>query len=308
MGRLKRVYLCFNSPFMKISAVLYLCLMSFLGKAQFGAQFTTFSDQIKKLKSATVRITIDSLDNMGTGFFYTESGELLTCWHVVEPAFHVKPGQPFRKIYAEFNTGERIELGVPTIIVQDTVFTNQCQVYDFIPLIPVGQNPTRKYPFLAIGNLGEIQDGDDILTCGYPLGIKQQFISQGIVSTKYTDTVFRFKDSMVTNKTPRNQYLLDLTMNSGNSGGAIVKRKGLGEYQVVGIADFIIIPYAQAVSDLLQFTKNSKGDIGLMGISTMKVYGLFAGALSQASNGISGMIPVDYFVGAMNGLISRLKK
>ncbi|HEY8660489.1 MAG TPA: hypothetical protein VIL78_15750, partial [Hanamia sp.] len=38
-------------------------------------------DRIEKIKSCTVRITIQDRNSMGTGFFIDNAGSVLTCWH-----------------------------------------------------------------------------------------------------------------------------------------------------------------------------------------------------------------------------------
>lgn len=247
-------------------------------------------ERISKIKSATARITIDSSNSVGTGFFVNQKGGLLTCWHVIRPAFLKKP---FKKIFVQLNTGEKLEYGIPDIPLNDSDFIKSCIIYDFCFLVPAKPD-IRLFSFLNIGNYSDLSEGDGVYTCGYPLGISQQFVSQGIVSTKYQDTISYSKSNILKDKELRNQSLLDLTLNKGNSGGAVVKTPE--EDRVIGIADFIIIPYGQSVDNLYNYSQNQNADIAIMGISTMKAYQLFSGALSEASNGISGCVSIEYFL------------
>jgi S1-C subfamily serine protease len=226
-------------------------------------------ERIAKIKAATVRITIDSANDIGTGFFVNENGWLLTCWHVIKPAL-IK--NPFSKIFAELNTGEKLQFGIPDVFLNDTTFIKECIVYDFCFLVPVKQS-SKKFQFLSVGRYSDLKEGEQVYTCGYPLGIKQQFISQGMVSTKYADTISYYKNGILLDKSLRNQSLIDLTLNTGNSGGAVVKLGATpNEDQIIGIADFIIIPYGQAVEALNDYSKKQGGDVEIMGISTMKAY------------------------------------
>lgn len=65
------------------------------------------SERISKIKSATARITIDSSNSVGTGFFVNQKGGLLTCWHVIRAAFLKNP---FKKIFVQLNTGENLSM------------------------------------------------------------------------------------------------------------------------------------------------------------------------------------------------------
>lgn len=261
-------------------------------------------ERVAKIKSATVRIEIDSSTNIGTGFFINKSGWLLTCWHVITPALvknHV------RKIYAVFPSGEKIEYGISSYI-QDSNFLRSCQIFDFSLLVPVKKS-NKIFPFLELGNYSNLLEGESIYTCGYPLAIPQQFVSQGIVSTKYIDTILLFNNNILLERRAREQALLDLTLNKGNSGGAILK---LGQNpvddKVVAIADFVIIPYGQAVEQLNTYAQEQGGDVEIMGISTMKAYRLFSGALSQASNGISGAVSIEHFLRALEDVQKKTKR
>lgn len=204
--------------------------------------------------------------------------------------------------------GGKLEYGIPDMLLNDSDFIKSCIIYDFCFLVPVKPD-IRLFSFLNIGNYSDLSEGDGVYTCGYPLGISQQFVSQGIVSTKYQDTISYSKSNIIKDKELRNQSLLDLTLNKGNSVGAVVKLgKTPEEDRVIGIADFIIIPYGQSVDNLYNYSQNQNADIAIMGISTMKAYQLFSGALSEASNGISGCVSIEYFLKSFQTVQKRVNK
>jgi serine protease Do len=253
-------------------------------------------ERISKIKNATVRITIDSTSSVGTGFFVANDGTIVTCWHVVKPA--IVSLNNIHKVFVELNSGEKLEA---LIFGPSDSFVKACIIYDFAVLY-LKNKPIENISFLNIGNYSDLAEGESVYTCGYPLGIKQQFVSVGIESTKYIDTITYSINGIAKDKKLREQSLCDLTLNEGNSGGAIVKLGNTpNEDKVVGIADFIIIPYAQTLRGLTDTIKErlKYGDIGINGIPAMATSQLFSDALSQASNGISGCVSIDYFLQAL---------
>ena len=63
------------------------------------------------------------------------------------------------------------------------------RVYDY-SLLKIKTEPNTKFKVLQIGYWSlDVNEGDIVYSCGYPLGLKQRFISQGLLSTKWTDTI-----------------------------------------------------------------------------------------------------------------------
>ena len=286
---------------MRIKIVALLLLISITSYSQ-----SLSLTRIAKVKAATVRITIDSLPTMGTGFFINNQGWLLTCWHVIQPAF-AEPGRPDRKIFIELNTGEKYQVGVPTIMLEDSFYLKSSIKNDFALLILTTPTTGKVFPFLELGTYDALSEGETVYTCGYPLGIPQQFVSIGMVSTKYQDTAFLIKGRTITDKSLRNQALLDLTLNQGNSGGAILKANLLEEDKVVAIADFIIIPFAQNLEQLKQVLATLPGSVDMFGINLGGLFHLYASALTSASNGLSGCVSINHFLEAFEDLKFRKK-
>jgi serine protease Do len=177
---------------------------------------------------------------LGTAFFVNAKGNLITCWHVVESAILNK-----KKVLIEFSNGRTIEVFAVNFN-SDTAYAKNRVFYDFCILSPV--DLIKNQPFLKIGNFDTIKEGEEIYTCGYPLGNSLRFISKGIISTKYVNR----------EQALRNEALLDLTLNAGNSGGAIVRvGKSSAEDEVIGIADFILPPVN--TNDIVEFLKPGIG-------------------------------------------------
>lgn len=170
-------------------------------------------DRVEKIKKCTVRLMIDSIP-IGTGFLINDKGFVLTCWHVanfsiIRNANNIPVG--LRTMYMELNGGNKIKVGIAGYFLQ--AGNKNAVAYDYCLIVPVPMGITNPTPYLKLGDYDEVKEGQEVYTCGYPLGIPQQFISKGILSTKYREK----NNTVITNghidTLPRNQSLLDLTMN-----------------------------------------------------------------------------------------------
>jgi serine protease Do len=253
--------------------------------------------RISRLKQAVVRVLVDGKPT-GTGFTISKDGAVLTCWHVIETSFGVNEHREMviqKKISIEFSNGEiagvtGIEKSMAGDGLLDAVGYDYCLlILDHIPKAPVVT--------LKIGQFDDIAEGDAIYTCGYPFGIKQQFISMGILSTKFLhEHPIKFnsgKDTIL----QRNAAWLDLTMNRGNSGGPIIKLgRTESEDEVIGIASFIVNPLSEAAEAALEYAKKPGGElVGKDGVSQSSINELYANGMLNSSYGISGCISIDYF-------------
>lgn len=277
---------------------IILILLMLLSSSVFGQPLGI--DRIKKLRTSVVRILIDNQPS-GTGFFISKEGYLLTCWHVIEPSLIRNDKGTligFKNITLEYASGYKDTAGILLALLEDAQKYKECLIYDYCILRSL--DTTYEYDYLPMGNFNDLQEGEMIYTCGYPLGIKQQFISQGIVSTTYVDTISFYTDNVVKDKIPRNQALLDLTLNKGNSGGPIIKR---GEFPnpdvVVGIADFIITPAGVSIQELNQLTSYNDGsEVTVIGIPQKGSMRAISETLLNISVGISGCVSINHFSNA----------
>ncbi len=261
------------------------------------------SERVDILKKSVVRVLIDSLPS-GTGFFVQNDGWIATCQHVIEPAM-IRDSITnqiigLKKMYIEFQNGEKVEAEIMAYLLQNGY--TDALVYDY-SLLKVKTTPITKFKTLKIGKWLNAFEGDEIYSCGYPLGIQQRFVSKGIISSKWADTISTVNKFRVTDKKSRNVAWLDLTMNKGNSGGPIIKMgKKPEEDEVIGIATFILNPYAKTSKYMVDYLPNRGIDMQSEGISQNQLMQILFEAISNNSIGVSGCLSIDYVSSIINAL------
>lgn len=139
----------------------------------------------------------------GTGFFINQTGEIITCSHVVDKALSVFISLP------HFGQ-QRFKANVISICPESDIALLRltqdacdiiCKSFGYIP-------------YLLLGDSDNMHTGEDLLVLGYPLGDKQLKATVGVLSAHLNN---------------RLQY--DIATNPGNSGGPVLNKKGM----VVGI-------------------------------------------------------------------------
>src|SRR5690348_2356180 len=73
-------------------------------------------ERVAKIKKCIGKITIEGSTSTGTGFFISEYGNVLTCWHVIQPAITLDSLGELKnvgRIYIEMVDGNKIELLLP---------------------------------------------------------------------------------------------------------------------------------------------------------------------------------------------------
>jgi len=276
---------------------LTILLILVLSSQNFGQSTSLNKERISKLKRSVGKISIEGDPSTGTGFFFTVDGAIMTCWHVIKSAIvtdSLYRLKEVKRIFFERATGEKVEVGIPDVFFTIKALNENAVVYDFCVLFPI--KPVTDFSWLSLGNFDDIDEGDDIYTCGYPLGLKYQFVSKGILSTKIVDSVYYF-DGSPHNKLPRSLALLDLTINKGNSGGPIVKiGDTIDEDKVIGIANFNINPFGSTAESLNQELKKGQNVVLPTGVSLTESMILFSNAITYSSNGISGCVSINHFL------------
>ena len=275
--------------------LLLILVLPFITNAQ-----SLSPERVKRIKDATVRITIEGTNSTGTGFYINESGQIATCWHVISPAIikdDLNKLKGLRKIVVENGNGEFFQYGIPIDFFTVPKLNENAVSYDFCLLIPYNQSPfAAKTPFLKLGNYDNVKEGDDVYTCGYPIGIKEKFISKGIVSNKHIDTSINYVNNNIKINKPRNQALLDITLNRGNSGGAVIKiGNSIEEDEVIGIADFIITPSGFLTEDFIKNIEQRSGGVQLGGIDPNAMFSVLSRILSAISIGVGGAVSINHF-------------
>lgn len=257
-------------------------------------------ERVKMIKDATVKVIVDSGKSTGTGFFINENGALLTCWHVISRFIVVDSKNiiTVKNLFIKHNDGSIIEYKLPRSYSENIDLFHSAIAYDVCQLIPTKLS-TRKFKFLKLGSINDCNEGDDIYTCGYPVDFNIPFISKGIISTKYSDSAFIFQNGVKIKNMPLSQkVLMDITLNRGNSGGAIIRiGKTANEDTVIGFADFISSPFGEKAQQIFDLSNGSGIDIGSgNGFSMMGSIKLLSQATTYVSNGISGCIAIDHFL------------
>jgi len=248
--------------------------------------------RVDRLRNAVVKIMTPY--GSGTGFFISDKGYILTCRHVIEAALaRDKDGKLIQDmpITVEFSDGEQIRASSFYKLDDSDLSTLS---FDYFVIKIIGK-PKHNIESLKLGSF-DIQDGDEVYTCGYPFGMKEQFISKGIISTKYIQQYpikYQAKDTIIYRKAA----WLDLTMNKGNSGGPVVKLgKIYTDDEVVGIATFIQSPFLEKATNALETATNPAIDLRYGNGKTLsEILQTLSQALLSESYGISGCVSIDYF-------------
>ncbi|WP_394773156.1 serine protease [Flavobacterium sp.] len=263
-------------------------------------------EKVAKIKSSTVQIITDSME--GTGFFINSKGTIATCLHVILNALTYKT--PIR---ARNNKGEIIELELPQFTDSGTVYA---VAYDLCILTPKNTF-TKTVSFLKFGDFNKLQEGQEIYTCGYPFGDTSQFISKGIISTKMArPSTANFPGLSITKM--RQELLLDLTSNHGNSGGALMKLNPLSkDDEIIGIIDYTITPLSKKLDSITNVlsqsnwagisfgtTTDANGQVISGGYNPITTSLLFASFFNTITYGINGAVSVNH----LSQLIKEMKK
>ena len=161
----------------------------------------------KKLESDDNKVIPAS---MGSGFFVTRAGHIVTNYHVIEGCDSVKTNTLGKEIRAD-------------VVAIDK--TND------LAILKTKMNPTKVFP---VSNT-DVSLLQDVIVAGFPLG-KQ--VSSSIKIHKGNVTALAgFGDNY-------SNFQTDATINQGNSGGPIMNQKG----NIVGVAVQLIAPeHAQNV-------------------------------------------------------------
>jgi len=265
----------------------FYCLSQSLGK-----------ERIERLNKSIVRILIDD-DASGSGFIVSEDGWIASCYHVIASAFIRDSAQRvtgLRTIHAEFRNGERVRV----TMLNDLVINPgnyEAVGYDYI-LMKMNDEPKISFRALELGSWSDVNEGDQIYSAGFPLGIDQRFMSTGVLSTKWvhTVTVNSISSGQEIDGYRRNVAWVDLTMNKGNSGGPIIKLgKNSKKDIVIGIASFILNPYSNTADAVAEYYRNRYiAENQPDRITTNRQMQILFEAISNNSIGVSGVIAIDY--------------
>ncbi len=158
------------------------------------AKDPTTEDVVAKAMPAVV--VVETSSGRGSAFF-VDRDRLLTNHHVVV-------GQSYVKLRLSDNS------------MLDASILATSPEYDLAVLRLMQPGP--EHPFLPLGTVQEVRQGQEVLAIGTPLGVFQNTVTRGIVSS------LRQVDKVVVLQT-------DTALNPGNSGGPLIDHAG----RVIGI-------------------------------------------------------------------------
>jgi serine protease Do len=166
-------------------------------------------DLVNELGEAVVQVRTPG--GLGSGFFLTDDGYLITNFHVIEgetqiaiEVYHQRSGQLERTTYRKVR------------IVAMNKFTD-------LALLKIEEKDSPKFKKVPLANEDALAVGESVFAIGSPLGLERT-VTEGIVSTK-TRQMF-------------GQLYLQTTaqINPGNSGGPLFNLRG----EVVGVTNMKI--------------------------------------------------------------------
>lgn len=213
-------------------------------------------DIVDMAAPATVAIYVDMTASMfgqtvkvpgsGSGVLISDDGYIVTNNHVVRNSTNIS-----------------VTLADGNEYPADLVGTNEITDVAVIKI-----DADKALPYLKFGNSADLRVGETIIAIGNPLGELQGTVSQGIVSSLYRDIVIDGQ--------PMNDLIqMDVAINSGNSGGALLNTRGeliginvakTDGSNVEGIAFAIPADAAfAAVTDILNGNSTLRPMIGILG-------------------------------------------
>ncbi len=149
--------------------------------------------------------------SLGTGFFITNHGHILTCAHIIDNAIRVFIEVPIEGF-------EKYEVQILGI----------CPRLDLALIKTINYLPKKH---LVLGDANKVKIGDDVLAVGFPLGQEYLKLTKGIISG-YHDGFFQ----------------TDAALNPGNSGGPLIKKNKVIGINSAGIRQASGVGYTIPIS------------------------------------------------------------
>ncbi len=212
------------------------------------------SELIKKIKPSIALILLLDSNNQimgtGSGFIFHTKGILVTCNHVVKDASSIMLKFPDSDAYLPGKT-----------VVRD----------DEHDLALVKFDNSDRTP-LVIGDMGKVVEGMRVVFSGYPFSSRDLTTHQGIIS------------AIVKDATGITSYLIDGTVNSGNSGCPLMGTDG----KVIGVVNAKRRQHHQLLEKV---EKMGVGALSLYGIDIVEIYQALAANIQL---GVGAAVPAHY--------------
>jgi len=159
---------------------------------------------------------------------------------VASHAFRLSPNADFiisvNPIKVVISAGDTLEMDVVEKFKNE--WFEDAFIGDFMLLKPqVKLN--RKFDYLKLGTWNSLKEGSVVYAAGFPRQTRERIISRGMASTNFK----LIRDNIGKPETTIDAMWLDLTANSGQSGGPLLlKGKKLADDRVVGIMQAVYNP------------------------------------------------------------------
>jgi len=213
-----------------------------------------YSDIVSKITPSIAKVFSlvgDNVVGTGSGFLYAKTGVMVTCDHVIEGS---------QSLLCRFSGEDKFY--TVKIALRD-------QEHD-LALLKI-DNVSERIP-LPRARQEDIKVGMQILFSGFPLSLEALTTHQGILSAITEDAV-----GVTT-------YLIDGTVNSGNSGCPLMNTKG----EVIGVVN----AKRRERHDLLsKVEKMQLGAVSLHGVDLVEIY---QALISNVQLGIGYAVPASY--------------
>ncbi len=213
--------------------------------------YSTVIENIRKSIGIVYAVQGADIVSKGSGFIFLKTGTLVTCNHVIS--------KQNTSILIQFP--DKPEFLPAKVMIRD-------EEHD-LAVLKFDDNTRR--PLVAAHN-DFIKEGISVIFAGYPLSLVSLTTHQGILSAILKDA------------TGVTTYLIDGTVNSGNSGCPLMSEEG----QVIGIVN----AKRMERSDLLN--KLGEQKIGVISIQGIDLVELFQAIVSNVQLGIGYAIPCSY--------------
>lgn len=213
--------------------------------------YTNIVSKIKPSIALVFALNANGSYVTGSGFVFSKKGILVTCNHVIKDA-----GTTIIKFP---NSDKQISA---KIVIRD-------EEHD-LALLKFEDN--SKEPLPPADSAEIIKEGMPVLFSGYPLGLQDVTTHQGIIS------------AIIKDATGITTYLIDGTVNSGNSGCPLMNSEG----KVIGVVN----AKRRESSDLLSKVEGmALGAISLHGIDLVKIY---QALINNVQLGMGYAVPASY--------------
>jgi len=190
------------------------------------------------------------ISSTGSGFVFSKNGILATCNHVVEQDAAIK---------IRFSDDET--LLDAKVVIRD-------EEHD-LALLKFSDETRQPIPQAEISS---VKEGMSVLFSGYPLRIFNLTTHQGILS------------AIIKDATGITTFLIDGTVNSGNSGCPLMNDKG----EVIGIVN---AKQRESSDTLTKVEEMTTGAVSLYGVDLINIY---QALISNVQLGIGYAVPCSY--------------